>query len=86
MPLRTGELTDRIEAAFADEWARQKPTPLPGAGAAERRMLFAAVARGVLTYLDEKDGEIFRSISLGKSGGDTTRWDIVDTELDVASD
>jgi hypothetical protein len=85
MALRASELTDEIEAAFADEWARLKAIPLPGAGAEERRMLFAAVARGVLAYLDRKDDEIFRSITLGRTGGDTTTWDIVDTDLDVAS-
>lgn len=85
MPLKASELTDAIEEAFAGEWAQSGRGALPGAGAAERRMLFAAVARGVLTYLDRKDNEIFRSITLGRTGGDKTKWDDVDTELDVAS-
>lgn len=85
MTLDPNELTDRIESAFAAEWARMKTTPLPGAGSEDRRLLFAAVAHGVLAYLKSKESETFRSITLQPTlGGDSTKYNVTASELDVS--
>jgi hypothetical protein len=41
-----------MEAAMQEEWQAMRGTPLPGgAGEADRKMMFAAMAKGVLRYL-----------------------------------
>lgn len=86
MTLRPSELTAKIDAAFAAEWQRTKGVPLPAGGGEDRRLLFAAVARGVLEYLKEKDGETYKTISVRPHlGGDATTWDVTDTDLDVVA-
>ncbi len=85
MTLKANELTDRIEAAFEAEWAKTKSIALSAVGADDRRMLFAAVANGVLAYLKEKDSATFKTIALQPSaGGDSTTYDVTGSELDVA--
>jgi hypothetical protein len=82
MALRPGELTDRIEAAFEAEWQRTKSIPLPAAGGEDRRLLFAAVARGVLGYLKDHEDELFRTITLRDVGEDKA-WTVTDANLDI---
>ncbi len=73
MPLTVFELTDSIDRAFATEWDKRKNhAPLPAGGEEDRKLLFAAVARGVLTYLKAKEDELVGSI-------DTTRAEEVTT-------
>jgi hypothetical protein len=61
MTMRAGTVADwggmaaAIEQAFGDELAARKGTVLPDASAEERRMLFAAIARGVLGYLHDNE-------------------------------
>ncbi len=63
MSLTIGELTSYIDTAFQEEWTRRKTISLPAGGEEDRQLLFAAVARGVLTYLKAKEGELVRSIN-----------------------
>lgn len=45
-------MTGEIEAAMREEWRAAKDQELPGGpGEEDRRILFAAVAKGVLRYL-----------------------------------
>lgn len=53
-----GGMADAIEQAFADELSKRKGTSLPDASAEERRMLFAAIARGVLGYLHDNESNL----------------------------
>jgi hypothetical protein len=82
MSLRPGELTDRIEAAFAEEWARANAIPLPAAGGEDRRLLFAAIAHGLLAYLKANEDEVFRTITL-RDVGDPRTWTVIEAELDI---
>jgi hypothetical protein len=47
-----GSLTEAMEQAFASEWFAVKNEELPGGGEQERKILFAAVAQGLLNYLE----------------------------------
>jgi hypothetical protein len=64
MSMRAGTVADwggmaaAIEQAFGDELAARKGTQLPDASAEERRMLFAAIARGVLGYLHDNESNL----------------------------
>jgi hypothetical protein len=86
MSLSPQELTDWIESAFEAEWARTKTIPLPAAGGEDRRLLFAAVAHGVLEYLKAKDSQTLKTITLQPTtGGDSTKYNVTASELDVAA-
>jgi len=82
--LEPGGLTDAIDRAFATEWAKAKPIPLPGAGGEDRRLLFAAVARGVLEYLSDHQAELITAVTLKQTGTDSAvRYTASETALDI---
>lgn len=58
MALTVSGLTGAIETAFAAEWQSVRNAALPGAGGEDRRLLFAAIARGVLGYLKTHEREL----------------------------
>jgi hypothetical protein len=55
-------LIEAMQAAFRDEWQASKGAPLPEAGTEDRRLLFAAVAHGLLRYVDEHHDEVLTEI------------------------
>jgi hypothetical protein len=67
MSLDVGELTDAIMEALGKEWQRAKGAPLPAAGVEDRRILFAAVARGLLEYLESKQQQLIKTIELERA-------------------
>ena len=76
-PLNAGTASDlgdsmaaAIDAAMQDEWTAAYGAPLPGgAGELDRRILFAAVARGVLGYLYAHRDDLVTDTVQGTSGG-----------------
>jgi O-methyltransferase involved in polyketide biosynthesis len=71
MALKAGHVNDfsnsmaeAIEIAMQQELAASG-TALPAAGADDRRLLFVAIARGVLQYLKAHQTETFNSITFG---------------------
>ena len=67
MTLKPGSVTDfansmaeAIEQAFKSEWQRMKRTPLLEAGEEDRKILFSAIAQGVVRHLKEKVGNAFK--------------------------
>ena len=80
---RTG-LTDAIDKAFAIEWKAAKQTEVPGAGAADRRLMFAAVARGLLQYLADHQATFITRVTLTTDeSGTAVTYDVRDTALDL---
>ena len=68
MALKAGHVADfadsmaeAIEQAFQSEWSAAKATALPLAGEVDRKILFAAVAQGVLNYLEAHKLELVTS-------------------------
>jgi hypothetical protein len=62
-----GSLAEQIETAFASELLAVKGVPLPDVGIPERRILFCAIAQGLLEYLAaDPDG---LQVLLTSSGG-----------------
>lgn len=53
----SGSLAESIDNAFKMEWLMAKGEPLPDAGADDRRLLFAALAQGLLNYLKNNDDD-----------------------------
>jgi hypothetical protein len=61
-----GTMTAFIEAAMREEWqaARGEELPSSGPGAQDRKILFAAVAKGVLRYLYEHRDDLIASLTI----------------------
>jgi hypothetical protein len=64
----SGSLAEAIETAMKQEWQLVKGEALPDIGQEDRRLLFVAVARGVIQFLDDHQDEIFTSIRLTRQG------------------
>lgn len=66
-----GSMTAFIELAMQEEWlaARGEVLPANGPGAIDRRVLFAAVAKGVLRYLHEHRDDLLTSLMLDSGSG-----------------
>lgn len=63
-----------IDAAMREEWQAAYGTPLPGgAGELDRRILFAAVAKGVLRYLHAHRDDLVTNVVHDTSGGHAHR-------------
>ena len=60
-----------IDTAMEEEWLLAKDQPLPeGLGQEDRRILFAAVAKGVLRYLHAHRADLVTNVvSVPGSGG-----------------
>jgi len=59
-----GTMTAFIEAAMQEEWlaARGEVLPSSGPGVQDRRILFAAVAKGVLRYLYQHRSDLVSTL------------------------
>lgn len=69
-PLKAGHVNDfsnsmaeAIEQAMQQELLASQGISLPSAGEEDRRLLFVAIARGVLQYLKIHQAEIFNNIT-----------------------
>jgi len=78
-PLKGGTVADfsnsmgeAIEQALAAELLALKGLALPGDSTAERRMLLAAIGKGVLDYLKAHQDEIALTLSLDSGAGPVT--------------
>jgi hypothetical protein len=61
-------LTEAMMQALRVEWQAARGGPLPDAGAEDRRLLFAAVARGLLTQLAAEQDSLVRDVELRTEG------------------
>lgn len=78
MPLKGGTVADfsnsmgeAIEEAMDREWQALYGASLPGEGRQDRHLLFAAIANGILTYLEAHQNEILNTITLDLGTGST---------------
>lgn len=55
-----GSMAEAINQAFQVEWDAVKPESLPSTGEEDRKILFAAIAQGVVKHLKEKANEAFQ--------------------------
>jgi hypothetical protein len=59
-----GTLAAAIDEAFVDEWGKAKNVRLPSAGQDDRRLLFVAIARGILQFLNDNEDALITRIRL----------------------
>jgi hypothetical protein len=67
-----GSMAEAIEQALQKEWQAVKGVALPQEGQEDRRLLFVAIARGVLNYLKAHQDEVLSTITLETGGTQTT--------------
>ena len=84
-PLTPNALTARIETEFEAVWQQSKGAPLPAAGAGDRRLLFAAVAGGLLAYLKANEDGVIDSLRVREAGGDERTLTVTDATLDIGT-
>jgi hypothetical protein len=72
MPLELSALTDAIDKAFGTEWTKAKGGNAPDAGKDDRRLMFAAVARGFLEYLSAQQNDLIASLTLTDTAGNAS--------------
>jgi hypothetical protein len=76
----TATMAEAIEQAMEKEWQANKGSALPEDGKVERRILFAAIASGILNYLEAHQDEFISTITLQSGSGST---DNTVTKLDL---
>jgi hypothetical protein len=87
MPLVPKELTDAIDKAFGTEWANSKGGTAPDAGKDDRRLMFAAVARGILEYLSAQQSDFIASLTLTDTAGNSSvTYNASATSLNINAD
>jgi hypothetical protein len=82
MPLTPNELADAMVAALPRAWQDAKGEPFPGGDTADAKVMFLAVARGLLTYLENNQAEIFNSITF-RSGTTDQTLTVVSVDVDT---
>lgn len=70
-----GSMTAYIEASMDQQWFEAHGEHLPQQGAEDRRILFAAVARGVLRYLYEHRDDLVTTLMHPEGVGSDHRHD-----------
>jgi hypothetical protein len=69
-------LAAEMEVAMKTEWQRVKSSVLPGgAGEEDRKILFVAVARGLLKYLTDHRGDIPTTRNNGGTHSHRVLWE-----------
>jgi hypothetical protein len=68
----TGSLAEAIENAMKAEWQTVKGEPMPDTDPTDRRILFVAIAQGVLGYLEAHQADAINSMDVKVGAGTTT--------------
>jgi len=82
MSLNTNDLVVAMATALAQEYLSRKGRALPEAGKEDRELLFAAIARGVLQYLESHQNEVVSTIKL-KKGAIETSYTVTGLDLNI---
>lgn len=69
-------MAEAIEVALQQEWPLARGVPLPPEGMQERRIVFVAIARGVLQYLKDHQHEFINSMTLNGTPQSVTNLDL----------
>jgi hypothetical protein len=75
-----------MDDAMADAYQKLKGSALPDKAKDDRRMLFVAIARGMLSYLQDHHNEIFATMNLTPSGGNPIDFQVNSVSLNIVTD
>jgi hypothetical protein len=79
----TGSLAEAIENAMKAEWQQVKGVPMPDTNPDERRILFVAIAQGVLGYLNAHPDDVLNTIEVDTGAGTSDTVTIKSVDFDV---
>jgi len=75
-------MAEAIATAMSKEYQLAKGVPLPSAGEADRMLLFASIAQGVLGYLKANQNEVISTITL-QDGGSPVESTVTSLDLNI---
>lgn len=79
-------LAEAIEEEMADLFLKLKEKPLPEVGKEDRRLLFVAIARGVLKYLEAHQEDILAGVTIDHADGINREHIVSDIDLNIQLD
>lgn len=79
----SGSLAEAIENAMKAEWQAVKGEPMPDTDPTDRRILFVAIARGVLGYLEAHQTDAIESIDLKIGSGSSTTFTVTSVDFNT---
>jgi len=80
----SGSLAKAIEDAMKTEWETVKGTPMPDTDPTDRRILFVAIAQGILGYLNSHESDAITEIEYDDGVGGTSTLDVESVEFNVS--
>ena len=75
-----------IEDAMADVYTKVKGTGLPDVGEEDRRILFTAIARGVLRYLEDHETKLLSGVTITHTSGTSVGHAVSNIDLNIQMD
>ena len=80
----SGSLAEAIENAMKEEWQAVKGEPMPDTDPNDRRILFVAIAQGVLGYLNAHTNDAINTIEFDTGAGTTDTLSIESVDFNVS--
>lgn len=65
MPLIADKLADAMFAQMDEAWLLVKGKPIPNPPGEDARIMFLAIARGLLSYMEQHQNDMVSSVALG---------------------
>ena len=75
-----------MDDAFEDVYQKMKGKPAPDQGKEDRRMLMVAIARGVLSYLEQNQNNMINSLDVRSGGAAAVTETVTALDLNVSMD
>ncbi len=75
-----------MEDAMIDVYSKVKGESLSTAGEEDRRLLFVAIARGILKYLEDNEDKLLASVKVSHDTGPIITHTVSDLDLNIKMD
>jgi hypothetical protein len=79
-------MAEAMEEEMADLFQMLKGKTLPEIGKEERRLLFVAISRGVLKYLEAHQSDVLTSVTINHATGPGVTHTVSNVDLNIKMD
>lgn len=79
-------LAKAIEEEMANVFQKVKEKPLSEVGKEDRRLMFVAIARGVLKYLEAHQNDVLASVTISHTTGPSVTHSVSNVDLNITMD
>lgn len=83
MTLTSTQLTAAMQEALRQEWQASKGSPITNTTVEDMRLIFAAVARGLLNYLETHQDDFINTITVQETSENPRTQTVVRTDLNI---